>query len=261
MAVVIKRSTLTVWKDVIFSIFLRDIRSKFNDKLGISWAVVSPLIFIIILTMLRGSFDGGVTHSMPTFFFMVYGILFIRFFMETLNSVSSSIKANKPLFAFRQVQPISAVIAVAIFELLIRTIVIICIFTIAYYLKIDIEIDNLLGVLFCFFQVWLLAVSTGLILALLSCFIPEVNKIKTMMLRPLIFISAAFFSLQDIPRDLWKYFTWNPILHAIESARYFAYPTYGNEGIDIMYLNYSTLLFFFFSLCCYKAVWKQAISR
>ncbi len=261
MALVKRRSTLIIWKDVIFAIFIRDIRSKFNDKLGVSWAVVSPLIFIIILTILRGSVDGGVTHSIPTFFFMVYGILLIRFFMDTLASVSSAIKSSKPLFAFRQVQPISAVIAVALFELLSRLMVVICVFVIAYYLKIEIQITNLLGVILCFFQVWMLAVSIGLLFSLVTCYIPEINKIKSMMLRPLIFVSAAFFSLQDIPRELWKYFTWNPILHAIEYSRYYAYPTYGTAGVDIMYLNYSTLIFFFFSLCCYHATWKHAISR
>ncbi|WP_019613767.1 ABC transporter permease [Psychromonas ossibalaenae] len=261
MTLVKKRSTLSVWKDVVFAIFLREIRSKFNDKLGVSWAVVSPLVFIMVLTIMRGSMDGGVTHSMPTFFFMVYGILFVRFFMETVGSVSSAIKSNKPLFAFRQVQPISAVIAVAVFELLSRMVVVICIFIIAYYLKIETQINNLLGVMFCFFQIWLLAVSVGLLFALLACYIPEVNKIKNLMLRPLIFISGAFFSLQDIPHELWKYFTWNPILHAIEYSRYYAYSTYGTVGVDITYLSYSTLILFFFSLCCYHAAWKPAISR
>ncbi len=261
MALVNKRSTLTIWKDVIFAIFLREIRSKFSDKLGISWAVVSPLVFIIVLTIIRGSIDGGITHSMPTFFFMVYGMLFIRFFMDTMNNISSAIKTNKPLFAFRQVQPISAIIAVAAFELLSRIMVVLCVFIIAYFLKIEIKVANLLGVMFCFFHIWLLAVSLGLLFALVTCYIPEMQKIKSLMLRPLIFISGAFFSLQDIPNELWKYFTWNPILHAIEYARYYAYPTYGVVGVDIMYLNYSTLTLFFLSLCCYHATWKQAISR
>ncbi|PMH45936.1 ABC transporter [Vibrio sp. 10N.286.49.B3] len=261
MGSVRKRSILAVWKDVIFAIFVRQIRSKFNDKLGVSWSVVSPLIFIMVLTLIRGSIDGGETHTLPTFFFMVYGILLIRFFMETLSVISSSINSSKPLFAFRQVQPISAVIAIALFELLSRIVVVICIFIIAYFLRVEISISNLLGVMFCFFQIWILATSIGLLLSLIICYIPEVNKVRTLLLRPLIFISGAFFSLQDIPPELWKYFTWNPILHAIEYSRHFAYSTYSIDGLDIMYLNFVTLIFFFFSLCCYHATWKHAINR
>ncbi|WP_413701727.1 hypothetical protein ACLKMH_09320 [Psychromonas sp. KJ10-10] len=82
MALVKKRSTLKIWGDVIFAIFLREIKSKFSDKLGISWSVVSPVAFIMMLSFIRGRFDGGETHTVPTFFFMVYGLVLVQFFWE-----------------------------------------------------------------------------------------------------------------------------------------------------------------------------------
>lgn len=63
---------MTIWGDVIFAIFLREIKSKFNDKLGVSWSVISPVAFIMILSLMRGKMDGGETHGVPTFFF--YGL-------------------------------------------------------------------------------------------------------------------------------------------------------------------------------------------
>ena len=123
MAEVRKRTRIQVWQDVIFAIFIREIRSKFNDKIGISWAVLQPVSFILILSFIRGRMDGGLTHSMPTFVFMMYGMIFIQLFLSTLNSTSSAIQRNKALFAFRQVQPISAVIANALFEGLVKVFV------------------------------------------------------------------------------------------------------------------------------------------
>ncbi|MFZ3516536.1 ABC transporter permease [Vibrio harveyi] len=261
MALVKKRSTFSVWKDVIFAIFLREIRSKFNDKLGISWSVASPLAFIMILTLMRSNFDGGTTHTMPTFFFMVYGILLTQFFITLVSSVAGAIKSNQALFAFRQVQPISAIIAVAGFELLSRFFVAIVIIIIAYFMRVELAVHNPIGILFMFFQVWLLGTSIGMLFAITRCYIPEVDKVRALALRPLLFISGAFFSLRDFPREVWTYMIWNPLLHAVEYTRYYAYPTYGTVGVNINYLDISTLVIFFFSLCCYHALWKSAISR
>lgn len=261
MSKVIQRSNLQIWIDVIFAIFLREIKSKFNDKLGIAWSVISPLAFIFMLAFIRGLMDGGETHGIPTFFFMVYGLLYVQLFIGVVGAVSNSIKKNKPLYAFRQVQPISSVIAISSFEILSKTFVMLIIGVISYYLKYDFIVHDPIGLIFNFIQVGFLGISVGLIFALTSSFIPEIDKLRTLVMRPVFFISGIFFSLQDIPKDLWPYLTWNPLLHAVELTRFAAYPHYGNIGVSSFYLGLCTLLALFFSLACYHISWKQAISR
>jgi len=138
MTEVKKRTTLQVWGDVIFAIFLREIRSKFDDKVGISWAVVQPVSFIFILSFIRGRMDGGVTHSMPTFVFMLYGMIFIQLFLTTLSSSANSISRNKSLFAFRQVKPISAVIAAVLFEIIVKFAILMSLALLMYLINIEI---------------------------------------------------------------------------------------------------------------------------
>ena len=261
MALVQKRSTLRVWADVIFAIFLREIRSKFNDKLGIAWAVLSPVIFIMAMSFFRGRLDGGQTHNIPTFFFMLYGLILIQFFIGVVGSTSGAIKKNKPLYAFRQVQPISSVIAIALFDFLIKISVVLVLVVICFLLHMDIEIDNPILVIAIFIQVWLISSSLGILSAILTSFIPEWSKIQAMLMRPMFFISGIFFSLQDIPREYWHYLDWNPFLHAVELTRYAAYPSYGYEGVSQFYLDMFTLCSVFFALACYHVGWKQAISR
>ncbi|WP_210447120.1 ABC transporter permease [Vibrio crassostreae] len=261
MAGVKKRSTLQVWGDVIFAIFLREIKSKFNDKLGVSWSVVSPVAFVMILSMVRGRMDGGDTHGVPTFFFMVYGLVLIQFFLSLVGTTSAAIEKNKALFAFRQVQPISSIIAVSGFEFLSRLFVFLVIYVIAYFLKMDVVVENPLLLINCFIQLWLIATSLGLIFALLRSFVPEIEKLRSLAMRPLFFISGAFFSLQDIPKEYWHWLDWNPILHAIELSRYAAYTTYGQVGVSNNFLTMITLAFVLLSLSLYQILWKQAISR
>ena len=122
MTTVIKRNKWEIWRDVIFALFAREIRTGFNDKFGLSWAVINPILFVFILAFVRGRIAGADTHGLPTFVFMAYGLILIQTFLNILPACSGAIRKNKSLFAFRQVQPISAVIAAAMFELLVRTV-------------------------------------------------------------------------------------------------------------------------------------------
>ncbi|RBW46976.1 ABC transporter [Psychromonas sp. B3M02] len=262
MALVQKRSTLKVWGDVIFAIFLREVKSQSTDKIGLIWTVVSPLIMIAGMTAMRTLLSGGGdTHGMPTMFFMVYGMILIQFFLSVLGKTSGAVQKNKPLYAFRQVQPISSIIAIGFFELLIKIAVVFVIALICFVLQIDIVVHDAISVITNFFKVWLIGVSLGTIFGLSYCFIPELKKIQQLLTRPLFFISGIFFSLQDIPREYWHYLDWNPLLHAVELTRYAAYPSYGHEGVSYFFLDMCTLISVFFALACYHIGWKQAISR
>ena len=261
MTTVIKRNKWEIWRDVIFALFAREIRTGFNDKLGISWAIINPIAFIFVLSFVRGRFDDGDSHGVPTFVFMAYGLIFIQTFLKMFSGCSSSIKKNKALFAFRQVQPISAVIAAAMFELLVMIFVIIGIFIVMFFMNLEVAIDNPLLMIYCMISLWWFSVMLGLVFGILILYIPEVSKLMSLVTRPLFFISGVFFSLQDFPREYWHYLNWNPILHAIELTRYAAYNAYGNEGVSVNFLSIVTLVTTFFALAIYYTNWRQAISR
>lgn len=261
MTTVIKRNKWEIWRDVIFALFIREIRTGFNDKLGLSWAVVSPIAFIFMLSFIRGRLGGELTHSVPTFVFMAYGMLFIQTFLQTLAACSMSLRKAKALFAFRQVQPISAVIAAALFELLVKIGIVLGIALIMFLLGMEIRIDNPVMLIVNGLLLWWFSVMVGLIFGIAMLYVPEISKIQQLLTRPLFFISAIFFSLQDIPKEFWKYLDWNPILHCIELARYSAYQSYGNEGVSQNYVYMVVLTVTFFALAYYHSFWRQAISR
>jgi len=261
MATIVKRNKLGVWKDVIFALFIREIRTGFNDKFGLSWAILNPLIFIVILSYGRSFIGGEITHTMPTFSFMLYGMLLIQLFLTTLNSGTSAITKNKSLFSFKQVQPISSIIATVTFELLIKFAVVIFIVLFMYLMGLEIRIDDPLKLIMNILALWLLASSLSCVFAISVCYIPELNKVFGLLTRPLFFISGIFFSLQDIPKEYWYLLDWNPILHAVELSRDAAYTTFNAQGVSENYLLICTLTITFFALAVYHAYWKQAISR
>jgi capsular polysaccharide transport system permease protein len=261
MAVVQKRSALQIWGDVIFAIFLREIKGSFNDKFGLSWAIISPMIMVVVMVVIRQPFDGGDTHGLSTLFFIIYGVLLVQFFLGVMEKTAGAIQKNKPLYAFRQVQPISSILAIAAFELLVKFFLVLVIAIICFFIRIDVQIQDPLEIILLIFRVWIIAISVGTLLSLASCYVPEVKKLQIFISRPLFFISGIFFSLQDIPQEYWHYLTWNPLLHAVELARYAASPAYGDAGVSYFYLDTFTLLSLFLALACYHIGWKQAISR
>lgn len=256
-----KRSKWDIWQDVIFALFTREIRTGFNDKFGLSWAIVNPVAFVVVLSFCRELINGPYTHTLPTFTFMAVGILFIQSFLRTLQACAISVKKNKALFAFRQVQPISAVIATALFEFLVKVFSALSIVIIMYFIGVDLHISDGLLLIACFALLMILAASLGLLFGIIELFVGEVGKLREMASRPLFFISATFFSLQDIPREFWVYLNWNPILQAIEITRYALLSSYGYEGVSFAYLCGVVLVVVFLSLAIYFVSWKQAISR
>lgn len=261
MALVKKRSTLQIWGDVIFAIFLREIKSSFSDKFGLSWAIISPMIMVVVMVVMRQPFDGGETHGLSTLFFVVYGVVLIQFFLGVMEKTSNGINKNKPLYAFRQVQPISSILAIASFELLVKFFLVLTIAIICFVAKVDTQMQDPLEIISLVLRVWLMAISVGTILSLATCYIPEIKKLQVFITRPLFFISGIFFSLQDIPQEYWHYLTWNPLLHAVELARFAGSPAYGDAGVSNFYLNAFTLISLFLALACYHISWKKAISR
>lgn len=256
-----KRKAWQIWKDVIFALFVREIRVGFNDKFGLSWALINPLLFIFVLSFGRSFIAGSDTHTLPTFHFMAIGILYIQSFLNILQATAASINKNKALYAFRQVQPISAVIAAAIFEFLVKFFVLVLLLIVMFIFKMELFLDNGLMFIACFVLLVVLGFSLGLAFGIAELYITEIRKVRELMTRPMFFISGTFFSLQDIPPEYWYLLNWNPVLHAIELSRYATLTTYGDAGVSLSFLFIVVFTILFLSLSYYYAFWKQAISR
>ncbi|NMH59743.1 ABC transporter permease [Alteromonas ponticola] len=249
------------WKTVIFALFLREWQSRFNDKLGLSWAFIEPALFILVLSFVRGKVSGGDVHSIPIFIFMLIGMIGIQSFLSSLNSVSTAIKKNKPLYAFRQVHPISAVITSAFLEFSIKTVVIVLLSLAVYLMEMPYSFDNPVLLIGVYLLLWIFSTSIALIFSIGAAYVPEIDKIKNFISRPMFFISCVFFSLQDIPTAYWHYFNWNPVVHFIELARYACFTSYGKAGVSLEYAAMCSLVSLFFSLSIYHLTWKTILSR
>ncbi|MEG3767220.1 ABC transporter permease [Alteromonas sp. 14N.309.X.WAT.G.H12] len=255
------KQQLQSWRNVIFALFLRELQGKFNDKLGLGWAFIEPFVFVFVISFARSFISGRDVHSIPLFVFMMIGLMGVQSFMTCISAVPNSFKQSKPLYAFRQVQPIAALLTAAFVEFSIKVGVIGLLALAIYLLDMDFELNDPLLLIMLFIGLWVFAVSMSLIFAVLIAFIPEMNKVKNMFNRPLFFISCVFFSLQDFPQEYWHWFTWNPLVHFLELARYACYESYGDAGVSYQYITEVTIVTMFIGLALYHITWKKILAR
>jgi len=257
-----RRSRLELWSDVIFALLIRQLTSKFNDKFGVSWLIIQPVSFILVLSLLKGRLGDSANNGIPTFVFMMLGIVTVFQFLSSWGSVSSVIKKDKPLYAFRQVLPIASILTTIFIELITKIVVMSVLCFSCYILKINLQVSDPLRVFLYLLEIQLIAFSIGMIFGISKLFVGEISKLEQLLKRPLIFISGAFFTLSELPEAAWPYLTWNPILHAVELARGHSYPSFEIvSAISSTYLHLFTLTVMFIALALYFIFWKKAVSR
>lgn len=261
MSSITKRNRWQVWRDVIIALFIREIKTGFNDKFGVSWSVLAPVAFIFILSFARGRITGADVFSMPIFTFMALGLMTFQFFTDGMNSASTALKSSKSLFSFRQVQPVSAVIAAAIFSFLTKMATVLLIVLIMYLMGMELRADRPLEFIGALVLLWLISCSIGLIVGIGMMFVPEVRKVWDLATRPLLFISCVFFSINEIPKELWPYFYWNPLAQTIELSRSSLYQSYPPGPMNFEYLSVFALCSFFAACAVYQATWKHSLGR
>jgi capsular polysaccharide transport system permease protein len=204
---------------------------------------------------------GDLVFSMPVFTFMAVGLMSFQFFSDGMMAAGRALKSSKTLFALRQVQPISAVIASAIFIFLAKLTSIAVIVLIMYLLGMELRLDDPLGMLLVIGLLWLIGCSLGLIIGIASVFVEEVTKVWQLLTRPLLFISCVFYSINEIPHSLWPYFSWNPLAQSIELTRSALYDTYSPGPMSFEYLCLFTLCAVFTASVVYQATWKHSLGR
>jgi len=262
MASVRERSVLQLWSDVIFALLIRHLKSKFDDKIGVSWLIIQPLAFVLILSFLRGRTDGEYVHGLPPFVFILLGMASVFQLLQGWSAVSSAISKDKPLYAFRQVQPIASIITAVLVELISFILFMIILYFIAIIFNLMDGIDDPLGIIFYLIEIQFIGYCLGLLFAVFRLFVVEAVKLESLIQRPLLFISGTFFSLNDVPQSSWVYFTWNPLVHGVELARHSAETNFPLvDAVSPIYFHGFVLFLFFFSIASYSVYWKKGIAR
>jgi capsular polysaccharide transport system permease protein len=261
-----QRSSLEVLKDVVFALFIREIKTRFGTyRLGLVWAFLEPMAFVLIISALRsfrssGSLFGGEAYGIPYPLFLTLGYIPFQLFSKLLTQGAAAVNANQGLFNYRQVRPIDAILARTLLEVLVFSGVLLTFIALFWWFGFEATIADPLRLVVVFGLLSLLGGGIGMIICVGQLRFPELGKVVPLLTRPLFFISGLFFSLNDIPTQYHHYLLWNPILHAIELIRNACYHAYNVDSVSMAYLASIALVTVFFGLAMYRLDWKRMVA-
>jgi ABC-type polysaccharide/polyol phosphate export permease len=213
---------LWAFRELVLTIAERDLRVRYKQAvLGIAWAVISPLAFMIAFTLIFTKLEHVHTHGAPYALFSYLGLLPWTFFSGAISTGGLSLVANVPLlnklYCPREVFPLAAV-ADATVDLIIASLVLVILFPLEnfaprgqmYYIPL------LLIVMFTF------AIGVTMAFSAVVVFMRDLRLVLPLILQLGLFVTPVVYAATSIAKTetlLIIYSIINPLVPVIDGLR------------------------------------------
>lgn len=256
----IQRSSWQVQKSVIYALFLREVNVRFSaGTMGYFWVIFEPLlqisIFVTVKVMLFGS-DSAFDYPV----FITLGFIGFNLFKHLVDQSMSAFTANKGLYAYKQVKPIDTIISRMLVEVLVTAIIATIFIAVGFYLGFDMDAQNIGMIIFAFLWLILFSVSFGLLVAVIGLFYDSFKKVVKLVLSPLMFVSAIFYSMQSVPQVLQETLYFNPLAHFMEMMHAHYFYVLHDDFVDYQYMLIWTIVPLYVGLWLYRHLEKKIVS-
>jgi lipopolysaccharide transport system permease protein len=241
------RQDLWRYRELFYILSWRDIKVRYRQTvLGILWAIIRPLLTMLILTFVFGTVAGMKYSSAVPYAIIVFaGLLPWQFFSNALTESSSSLTGNEKLITKvyfpRLIIPASSVIT-SFIDFFISFIILLIIFIFYRYTPP--------ATIFVLPLFWIMAFiasfGPGLYLTALNVKYRDFRYIIPFIVQLGLFISPVGFSSEVVP-EKWRWlYSMNPMAGVIDAFRWcivqgapnplLSYPFYISLGVAILFL-------------------------
>lgn len=233
---------IRVQSRVIQAVILRELRTRFGAyHLGYLWAVIVPLLFILVLTVVYAAIGRRSAHGAPMEVLLLSGMMIWLTFVDVHVQVSVAFQANKALLVYPMVTVFDIAIARTLLEFGTKAAVTVVLILLYFAIGIPANVDDPLGVVLGAVAICYLAIMYGHIIGCIVVVAPSMRFILNSGRRVLFFTSGALFMLSDVPDEWREYVLYNPLAHVIDMARGAWIAGYSAPYGDIGYVTESAL--------------------
>ena len=228
----------------------RDFKQKYkNTVLGMGWSVLAPLLTLLILQFVFGSYFGRrISHY--TIYLFCGNLLFSYYKEATTTGMKALLsnsgiftKVNVPKYLFLMSQSISSLINFGL------SLILFFIFVICDGIAIKPYFIMLLYPICCLI---VFNLGVGLILSALNVFFRDMNYLYNIFTLLLMYVSAIFYQITIVPAKFRIFFYFNPVYCYIEYFRKIVLsgkiPTLAFHGLCAFY----AIAFFLIGCWIYK---------
>jgi len=233
-----KRSSWQIQKAVVFALILRELKTRFGNRLvGLFWVLFEPMANIATMLVLRVIVRQRTVGVMiDTAVYLVVAAIPFFIFRNIWFRMMSAVDANAGLFGYRQVKPADAMAARTIMEVVMYTMIFVAFMLIFAWLDYRWLADKpleYLGVVSVFI-IW--GIGAGLMSAVAVKKFPAINTFLQLTSFPLYITSGVLIPITTFPPLVIQILLWNPLLHLVELARWAFFPTYHPlMGVNLEY--------------------------
>lgn len=210
-----------LWKyrDLFFFLVWRDIKVMYAQTiLGFSWAILQPLIQIVIFTVVFGKVAKLSTDGIPYFLFSSVAVIPWTYISQAMSTSSQSLvmgqKMLGKIYFPRLIYPITPVLS----KLVDFSISLVIIIFVALYYRITPTLNLLYFPLFLILMVSIPA-SLGMWLSSLAIRFRDVKFAMPFAIRMLVYSAPIVYSATSIPETYRFIYSLNPIVAVVEGFR------------------------------------------
>lgn len=220
---------LRVQLQIVAALARRDVQARFGESwLAYAGSFLAPIVWIAATWLafyLMGRTSPVYTDMVS---FIISGLIPYALFRYVVTAIGRTKTTARGLLLFPTVAEEHNMAAGALVELANGLILFLLVAgaNLAIFGKGELA-DPLAfswGMLLC----WGLGAGYAYFFAMLSRFYGRAGNLGQLLLRPTFFLSAVFFTANELPEHILDWLSWNPLLHAVEIAR------------DGMLFNYQT---------------------
>jgi len=225
---------LWIYRELIYFLTWRDIIVRYKQTvLGAAWAIINPVVNMIVLEIVFGRFAGMETEGdLPGPIFRYAAVLPWVLFSKALGSAGRSMLTNRSMITKvyfpRLIIPLSSVLG-GVLDFLISFTVLI---GMMLYWGVA-PTTNLFALPLIVILALLTALGVGLWLSALNVLYRDVGYILPVMTQLLLFISPVGYSSSSVSPQWQVLYALNPMVGVIESFRWAVLGTVPSQGLAL----------------------------
>ncbi|QRN82441.1 ABC transporter permease [Chloroflexota bacterium] len=209
------------YRELIYFLTWRDIKVRYKQAvLGIAWAVLQPLMTMVIFTVIFGTLLKTPSQGIPYPLFSLTALLPWQLFASALQRSSTSLVGNANLLTKiyfpRLAIPLASIFA-ALVDFLISFVVLIGVM--GYYRYMPGW--NVLWVPLLVLLALLTALAVGLWLSALNVQYRDIQQIVPFLIQVWMYASPIVYPIETIPAGIWRWlYSLNPMVGVIQGFRW-----------------------------------------
>ncbi len=207
------------YKDLFFFLVWRDIKVLYAQTiLGFAWAILQPLIQIVIFTIIFGKVAKLDTEGIPYFLFATVAIIPWTYMSSAMIQSSQSLVTNQAMLGKiyfpRLIFPVTPVLAKSV-DFFVSLVILVMVFL--FYQVVP--GSNLIYLPLFIVMMMLVPLGVGLWLSALAIRYRDVKFVMQFAIRMLMYTAPIVYSAASIPDNYRILYSLNPLVGVIEGFR------------------------------------------